>query len=172
MKVEIEELGYGLASTPLASRGYFPAYSPTLTFQPRGILTQFSTTSDGFLTLTETTAAWVFDAAKKLEALGKLQRGWDSYGGLPLSPTSRKLTLNVLGWLASNDLPTPAVVLGSAGDVHLEWRTRGRELEVDLGNGDKIEFVKVYPNGNIEEGEHEANSPEELRGLTCWLMHG
>jgi len=159
MIIELEELGGSVATTSRASTANYRAWQPTVYFQPRGMLAQFSTTSAGFLTLTGSTAAWVFEAAKKLEALGKLRPGWDSYGGLPLNQKSRELTLNVLGWLASNELPTPAVVLGSAGDVHLEWRAKGRELEVDLGDGEKIAFVKVFPNGSIEEGESQANLP-------------
>lgn len=140
--------------------------------RPQGMLTQLSTTSGGYLSLTGSSAAWVYEAAKKLEALGRLRAGWDSYGGRPLSRNSRELTVNVLGWLSSDDLPTPAVVLGSEGDVHLEWRAEGRELEVELGNGGKMAFVKVYPNGNIEEREGQASLPLELRGLAWWLMHG
>ena len=136
------------------------------------MLVQLSTTSGGFVAFTANTAAWVFDVAKKLEALGRLRAGWDSYGGLPLNPKSQALTLNVLGWLGSDELPTPAVVLGSCGNVHLEWRKRGRELEVDLGDGETVAFVKVHPSGLIEEGNGKADVPEELRGLTCWLMHG
>jgi hypothetical protein len=164
--VDLEEFGSS-ARTSLTGR-----IAPVRYFQPRGMLTQFSTSSGGFLTLTGNTAAWVFEAAKKLENLGKLRPGWDSYGGRALTQKSRTLTLNVLGWLASDELPTPAIVLGSGGDVHLEWRTKGRELEVDLGDGERIAFVKVFPNGAIEEGERQANLPAELRGLTCWLMHG
>jgi hypothetical protein len=168
--LEIEELP-GSATT-LTGTGYRASCSPPAYFQPRGALMQLSTSSGGFLTLTGSTAAWIFEAAKKLESLGELRPGWDSYGGLPLNRESRLLTLNVLGWLASDELPTPAVVLGSEGDVHLEWRTKGRELEVELAPGKRIAFVKVYPNGRIEEGERKSNLPEELRGLTCWLMHG
>jgi len=140
-------------------------------FEPlKGI--QLSTTTGGFLTQTASVAAWVFEVAKKLDALGKLRPDWDSHGGLSLNQKSRDLTLNMLGWLASEELPTPAVVLGSAGNVCLEWRAKGRELEVDLGDGEKIAFVKVFPDGSIEEGERQTNLPTELRGLTSWFMHG
>jgi len=140
-----------------------------------GITTLFSvmmTTSRGYLTFTGSTATWVFETAKKLEALGRLQPGWDSYNGHSLSAGSRDLTLNVLGWLGSDELPTPAVVLGSEGNVHLEWKTKGRELEIELGDDEHMSFVKVYPNGFIEEGEEPANLPVKLRGLTLWLMYG
>jgi hypothetical protein len=135
------------------------------------MLVQQTAISGGTLVLSGSTASWVLDAAKKLEALGKLPAGWDSYGGLPLDSNAKKLTVSVLGWLGGNDLPVPAVVLGSAGTVQLEWRAKGKELEVELGKDNAVEFVKVYPNGDIEEGEEKANLPQRLRGLTRWLLY-
>jgi hypothetical protein len=116
-------------------------------------------------------AEWVFEAAKKLEALGRLQKGWDSYGGSGLKPAAKHFTVCVLGWLDQEELPTPAVVLGSGGTIQLEWRSRGRELDLDLGEGEGVVFVKVDPQGNIAEG-HASNLPEDLQTLTRWLIHG
>src|SRR5690349_11563062 len=61
------------------------------------------------------TAGWVIDAAKKLEALASLRQGWDSYGGDPLKPEAKDFTVRAISWLVNQDLPTPAVVLGSGG---------------------------------------------------------
>src|SRR5438094_153528 len=122
--LELEELG-GCSATTSTWTATYNTCGPALGFHRRGVRKQLPTTSGRFLTFTGSTAAWVFEAAKKLEALGKLRPGWDSYGGLPLTAKSRELTLNVLGWFASDELPTPAVVLGSGGNVHLEWRTKG-----------------------------------------------
>ena len=130
------------------------------------------TTSDA-LDLREGAAAyWAFEAAKKLENLGALRQNWDSYGGLPLSPTAKRITFDALGWLKNQDLPVPAVVLGSAGTVHLEWRSKGRELEIGFGPAETIEFVKIDNQGHIEEGEADAEIRQRLRLLTSWLMNG
>lgn len=32
------------------------------------------------------TAGWIMEATRKLEALGRLQRNWDSHDGLPILP--------------------------------------------------------------------------------------
>jgi len=61
--------------------------------------------------------------------------------------------------------------LGSGGTVQLEWRAKGKELEIELGKDNVIQFVKVH-NGNIEEGEERANLSQRLRGLTWWLLCG
>lgn len=120
--------------------------------------------------LSGATAAWVIEAAKKLDRLGRFRADWDSYGGLPLKPSAKNLTLRVLEWLRKDELPVPAVVLGSGGTVQLEWKAKGKELEVELRDNDTIEFVKVSPSGNIEEGETSVNLSGKLHDLTSWLL--
>ncbi len=116
-------------------------------------------------------AGWVLEAAKKLEALGRLPAGWDSYGGLPLRHEVREMTVRVLDRLKVTSLPVPTVALGSNGTVHLEWEAQGRELELGLGAGATVGYVKVGPDGEIDEGQADAGNQEILR-LTRWLMGG
>jgi hypothetical protein len=127
-------------------------------------------TSTCYISLNNRTADWVLEAAKKLEALGRLRPGWDSYGGVPLKRGTKELTLRILDWLGTADLPVPAVVLGSGGTVQLEWRTKGKELDVELRDNNTIEFVKVYQAGNIEEGETADNLSAKVHDLSRWLL--
>jgi hypothetical protein len=115
--------------------------------------------------------SWAIDVAKKLESLEKLQAGWDSYGGLPLKKRAKDFTIQAIGWINEEDLPTPAVVLSSGGTIQLEWKSDGKELHIDLGEGDSIEFVKCDRNGNIEEGEETKNIPSRMRKLASWLVN-
>jgi hypothetical protein len=117
-------------------------------------------------------APWVMEAAKKLEALGRLPAGWDSHGGRPLNAASRELAVSVLGWLENEHLPVPAVVLGPNGTVQLEWRAKGKELDVELCGDSAINFVKESPEGELEEGRTDRNLQERLKKLTRWLMLG
>lgn len=142
------------------------SYSAT---QPQMQILYISSPPFDAIGLAGDTAAWVLEAAKKLEALRRFHVGWDSYGGLPLKPGAKDLTLRVLEWLRKDELPTPAVVLGSGGTVQLEWRAKGKELEVELRDNDTIEFVKVSPDGKIEEGEAADKLSERLHDLTSWL---
>jgi len=130
-----------------------------------------STASTETIDLSGDTAIWVVEAAQKLETLGRLQVDWDSYGGLPLRPGAKRLTLRVLEWLRKDELPVPAVVLGPAGTVQLEWRAKGKELEVELRDNETIEYVKVSPTGEIEEGEATSDLSRKLHDLTNWLRH-
>jgi hypothetical protein len=163
---DLMSFGVTTENIPATSAGRYGGYSSW------GIVIHRSAVSGDALILSGCTAPWVIDAAKKLEALGKLSKGWDSYGGLPLNLNARKLTVSSLGWLEDKNLPVPAVVLGSAGTVQLEWTMKGRELEIELGKDDGIEFLKVQPTGETEEGEEKINVPQRLRGLTSWLLNG
>jgi hypothetical protein len=163
---DLMSFGITTENIPATSTGRYGGYSPW------GMVIHRSAISGDALIISACTAPWVIDAVKKLEALGKLSTGWDSYGGLPLSLNAKRLTVSSLGWLENKNLPVPGVVLGSAGTVQLEWRVKGRELEIELGKDDTIEFLKVQPNGEAEEGQEKINVPQRLRGLTSWLLNG
>src|SRR5262245_60983918 len=90
-------------------------------------LAQMSTPSDCELPIQDDMQDWVIAATKKLDALARRQRNWDSYDGLPLRQDARNWTLKVLQWLKSKPLPVPSIVLSSAGNIHLEWRSFGKE---------------------------------------------
>lgn len=117
-------------------------------------------------------ASWVFGVVRRLEALDRLPAGWDSYGGRTLNPEARRLTVQTIHLLDKEDLPVPNVALGSRGTIQLEWRFGGKELDIDVGSEDDIEYVKYDCQGNVQEGRTELNSPAELSYLARWLMHG
>jgi hypothetical protein len=158
---DLQELGLTLDSKPAFPSARHCQFAPT------------GTTLGGVLDLGGEKADWVMEAAKKLEAIGRLRAGWDSYGGSELDPEVKTFVVVVLQWLGRENLPVPAVVLCSPGTVQLEWRARGgKELEVELKQGGAIEFVKVSSKGNVEGGVAESNVRNELRNLTIWLRHG
>ena len=115
-------------------------------------------------------ARWVQVAAYKLESLGEHQVGWDSHGGLPLTSEARNITVMAIGWIDQEELPVPAVVLGSAGTVQLEWRLKNNKLEVDLGNGQEIEYFMRDSQGGIVEGQSGSDFGTKLRGLVRKFM--
>jgi len=59
--------------------GHIPAVT-TVHYGGRawGMLVEQTALSSGMLVLSGSTAPWVMDATKKLEALGKFPPGWDS----------------------------------------------------------------------------------------------
>jgi len=157
------------------SRGFSAVYSfgaeAAYTCQPAIQIIERTTTLADFLDLSGDTAGWVIEAVKKLESLGRFRANWDSYGGLPLTPRVKSFTIQVLGWLRKSELPVPAVVLGSAGNVQLEWRANGKELDVELRDDNSIEYVRASADGSIEDAEVAKALPETLSKLTLWLAH-
>jgi hypothetical protein len=131
-----------------------------------------SVSTSSALALDADTAPWVFETAKKLERLGQLPQNWDSYGGFRLSDGAKLMTLDALGWLRKQDLPVPAVVLGSAGTVHLEWRSHGKKLEIGFDDENTIEYLKVEASGVWEEDENvNTDVQEKLESLAEWLRN-
>ncbi len=118
------------------------------------------------------TAVWVLAAVQQLERLGKLKPDWDSYGGLPLNPRARACALDMLRCLEKQELPIPNVALGSGGTVHLEWDRGGKALELGLGEERGVGYVKVTPDGSVEEGQVAANLEMRLRELSSWFLGG
>src|SRR5688572_11886887 len=114
-------------------------------------------------------ADWVVAAAKKLDALARHKRGWDSYDGRPLDPHVHRFTLQVFMWLQTWPLPIPAVVLTSAGSIQLEWAAGGKELVLGLDKTG-IEYLKTAANGAMEEGTLAGNPARGVRDLAAWLL--
>lgn len=114
-------------------------------------------------------SAWLAAAVKKLESLGRLQKGWDSHGGRPLNSQARGLTVHTLGRLNKYPLPVPAVALDNNGCVQIEWKVGGRELDLDVGDRD-IGYVKYDQDGSVQEGLADEGDDEELNSLTNWLL--
>jgi hypothetical protein len=164
---ELQDVGIVPGSRPVVRRSAIVSSD----WQPQLLILDSATTTNaaGALNLSGDTAGWVIEAAKKLESLGRFRKDWDSYGGLPLKRGANHLTLNVLRWLRTDELPVPSVVLGSGGTVQLEWRAKGKELEIELRDNDTIEFVKIFPSGDIEEGEAASDLSGKLRDLTLWF---
>ncbi|HEV3256440.1 MAG TPA: hypothetical protein VG013_06115 [Gemmataceae bacterium] len=124
------------------------------------------------LPLRSDTPEWIIEAIKKLDALDKLPPGWDSYGGKALRADVRDFAVKVLGWLETDDLPVPAVVLGSGGTVQFEWSNQGREVELEVLAPGSLSLLLVCPDGTMAEAELGNNLPETLRRLAGWLSHG
>lgn len=162
---------FDLAGRGVTTQFTPPSYSMSFAEGALQVALPHDSTTSSAIALDANTAIWVLEAMKKLESLGRHRRNWDSYDGLPLSPSAKRMTFDALGWLMHQDLPVPAVVLGSGGTVHLEWRSNGKELEIGFGNHGTVEYLKVDEVGNYEE-EEEINSEvrNKVTKLAEWLI--
>lgn len=76
-----------------------------------------------------------------VEALSRLlhlERGWDSYGGQAIDPRCAEVALERLNLLLPADAPAPRVVPTCAGDIQLEWHTRGIDLEIEISSAARV----------------------------------
>jgi hypothetical protein len=74
---------------------------------------------------------WLVDVLGRLEAIGKLPKGWDSYGGDAIKPE----IVTAAGTLAKSlarfpEVPRPHVSPTSVGGVQLEWEASGAYFEI------------------------------------------
>ena len=115
---------------------------------------------------------WLLATFQKLQEVAQLKKGWDSYGGLPLRQDIRIFAVELLRCIEGKDLQTPAVVLGSAGNVQFEWSSGGRELEIEVVSPNAFEYLKIFPNGEMEEGEVAFEFRDQLQQLMHWLKTG
>src|SRR5580765_7878617 len=105
------------------------------------------------------------EVLKRIDALRRLQRGWDSHDGLPLSADGHRIALDFLTGIRHHDLPVPRVVLASGGTLQFEWRLNSKELEIGCGESSTLEYVKVAAKSNVEEGQKNAGEQELLDRL-------
>lgn len=165
---------FNLAARGITATYDYPDAEYTVRFSHVGAEIVIAPSTTGLaLSFDASTPTWVIEAARKLDALGSLGRNWDSYGGLPISPGARAITFDALGWLKNQDLPVPAVVLGSSGTVHLEWRSNGKKLELGFGENGMSEYLKVDRHGTAEDDEDmecaDAEAREKITYLAEWL---
>jgi len=129
-------------------------------------------TSSVTVALNHSMASWVIVAFKKLESLGNLRPGWDSHGGLPLKQEARQLIVQTIQKLREINLPVPTVALDPGGMGQVEWKGGGGELDMDVGPGLDVEYVKYDREGKPKEGYVDLDEPAELGELAYWLLHG
>lgn len=136
---------------------------------------QADASSRGTLPLRGQVALWVIATVQKLESLGRLRHGWDSYDGLPLNSEARSRTVETIRSLERTpehaNLPVPTVVLNSGGTVGLEWEQAGRELEIDIGADDELVYVTCDTDGKIKEGQVNKDA-HFLNTLIRWFLSG
>src|SRR5438094_720084 len=119
-----------------------------------------------------TTPAWLVESFKKVSRLAELTDNWDSYGAKPPEPAIIDFAIRILGWLEDEKLEIPSIAPTARGTIHFEWSNKGRELEVEVGSDGQFNYLKVFPDGSMEEKESELASPAKIRRLTQWLIKG
>jgi hypothetical protein len=153
-----------LAEAALSSRDVIDVYDPTegqpqtldVEALPRGSrLDQAFAVSQVAAELAA--SAWYAPVRTRLIELMRLQRNWDTYGGVAVQRRSATHALWFLARLLERDTSAPWVVPLSEGGVQLEWHTPDLDLEaVFTDEGDEVS-ISDRARGVDWEGSVEAS---------------
>ena len=80
-----------------------------------------------------------------LKQLADLKADWDSYDGLPISPTAIRRAEHLLTHLVSEGTPLPQVFPTSRGGVQFEWKNSSWEVEIAPDGS-----IEVLPGGSTD----------------------
>src|SRR5262245_7709026 len=87
---------------------------------------------------------------QRLDELSKLERDWDSYGALPLTPTALALAevtmrkaVDIFG-VAFGERVAPYTLMPiTDGGVSIEWRGPHATLELDIGPSGALSYLLI-----------------------------
>lgn len=109
---------------------------------------------------------WLMDLKRRFDELTELPRGWDGYGGRPVSFTCAQFAANLLERLFQEGVPAPSLVPGGDGTLQFEWHRNLYDVEVDvLGPYDVVAVRRDLVTGRVEELELTA----DFTPLSDWI---
>src|SRR5215213_2401838 len=93
-------------------------------------------------------------AFQRLDELSKLERDWDTYGALPLTPTALSVAEAIMRKVVkASEKPlgervAPYTIMPIAdGGVSLEWRGPRADLELDIGPSGALSYLLLERGG-------------------------
>ena len=156
---------------PMATDTSWFAYGATrptaLSPQPRvALLTEEARLE---VTLTGNDAGWVLPTLQAIAGLCRLDRDWDSYGGLPVRTDQLQSALTFIQYLSGCDIPTPMVVPTNDGGIQFEWDLPAAEIEIRTAPGRHISSCIEGRNGRPTSETIPLNDPSRLLALAKLL---
>jgi len=116
---------------------------------------------------------WLTSALTDVARIAELPQNWDGYGSAPLGIKEREHVTKLLSSIDNADLPVPNIVPISGGGIQIEWQHNARELELEIVEGSEdLMFLKVYPDGMMEENSYPIADTDRTKELLDWLVSG
>jgi hypothetical protein len=116
------------------------------------------------------TPSWQFEALKKLADLPTSSDQRASCGTHSLAPDVKNAAAELIGWLETDDLPVPSIVLCSGGSVLFRWKHKCRTLEVEVLSRESFRFAQMFDDGQQRDGRCLRDLPDTIRTLLQWLL--
>lgn len=105
---------------------------------------------------------------QRLDTLSKLERDWDSYGALPLTPTAlaradatMRKAVDLFGVTLGERVAPYTLMPIADGGVSIEWRGPGATLELDIGPSGALSYLLVDYSTEERRFEEASDISEE-----------
>jgi hypothetical protein len=107
-------------------------------------------------------------SVQRLDKLSKLERDWDSYGALPLTPTAlaqadaiMRKAVDLFGVTLDEGVAPYTLMPIADGGVSIEWRGPGTTLELDIGPSGALSYLLIDHSTEERRFEEASDVPEE-----------
>lgn len=109
---------------------------------------------------------WNRELEEMFNELTSLPRGWDGYGGKPLSFDCAQFAAAVVERLFISSLDAPQLVPVSDGSVRLEWHQNQYDIEIDIEGPYEVQAYRR----NLRSGyEEEIEIETDFTALAEWI---
>jgi hypothetical protein len=97
------------------------------------------------------TPLWMQAINERFDELTSLPRGWDGYGGNPVSFSVAQFAGQLLKQLYVHQLRIPSLVPGGDGSLQIEWHLNGFDIELDVLAPYKVFATRFDCNTEVED---------------------
>lgn len=154
-----------MTSAALAEDIVFYEATPSAAFGTQQLSsTPYSTSASVYVLTPATTPAWWDQIKARLNHLGQLRPGWDSYKAQAISHSARAATLQLLQEIAGRNTPQPILVPTPDGSIQIEWHTRGLDLEVRVLSPSRMS-VSIWDARNVVDTLEDEELQYDLTAL-------
>ncbi|MDQ2920604.1 MAG: hypothetical protein M3R52_03160 [Acidobacteriota bacterium] len=96
---------------------------------------------------------------------------WDGYGSLDIQPPAKTAALELMLTLSLYGADAPHIAPLSEGGLQFEWRSGGRDLELEITTTGDLEFLTADASGDMLEGP-VSDPRRQIPVLIVWLRTG
>lgn len=109
---------------------------------------------------------WGESVQAQFDELTALPRGWSGYDNGPVTFTNASFALKLIETVCSDDMPAPALVPGSSGDIQIEWHQKGVDVEIHVVGPNNVRAWRSGP--QLPDGE-EVSLTNDFTVIGQWL---
>jgi hypothetical protein len=114
----------------------------------------------------------LWGALQRLETLRQLPENWDTYGSREIQGPALAGALQLLMWVDQGKFPVPQLLPVSGGGIQAEWSSHGRSLEIVIMPDGAAEYIRVYDEDHIEDGDLTSFRDPEILKHMYWFALG